>query len=332
MTTTTTHPRVPHRVATSIWTLAVPGAVALGTALWALSVRPRLPEPVAVHWGPQGADAAGSFVELVALPLALIVPVIALGMWALAFFLGHAALTRRLASAVSVWTAVMISGTTAVTVAVQLDVPEWTAARDMGTGAVLAALAATVLAALVAWLAPGDALQPTSKPLPEGSPRLELAESELASWSRPVQQAGLGWLTALILALCAVLGLSTRSWAMALVLGAALAIPLLGFTAWTVTVDRRGLTVTSRLGRPRLRVPLEEVESVETREVSPLGEFGGWGVRTSVVSGATGVVLRSGEGIEVHRTGGRRFVVTVDDAETGAALLATLAARSRPGP
>jgi len=58
-------------------------------------------------------------------------------------------------------------------------------------------------------------------------------------------------------------------------------------------------------------------------------EFGGWGVRTSVATGATGVVLRSGEAIEIHRTGGRRFLVTVDDAATGAALLATLAERDR---
>lgn len=54
-------------------------------------------------------------------------------------------------------------------------------------------------------------------------------------------------------------------------------------------------------------------------------------MRTSVVTGATGVVLRSGEAIEVQRTGGRRFVVTVDDAQTGAALLGTLVARSRAG-
>lgn len=82
----------------------------------------------------------------------------------------------RLAAAVSVWTAMMTSGTTAATVAVQLDVPEWTAAGHMGSGAVLAAVLATALAALVAWLSPGDAPQPTSAPLPADAPRLALGE------------------------------------------------------------------------------------------------------------------------------------------------------------
>jgi hypothetical protein len=47
------------------------------------------------------------------------------------------------------------------------------------------------------------------------------------------------------------------------------------------------------------------------------------------VGGGVGYVVRTGEGIEVERTSGRRFVVTVDDAATGAALLTTLADRAR---
>ena len=114
--------RVPHRLATSLWTLGAPALVVLGTALWAQSVRSRLPVPPAVHWGPEGPDASGSLGELVVLPLAIIVPAMAALMWALGFFLGHAALTRRITAAVSVWTAVMLSATTATAVAVQLDV------------------------------------------------------------------------------------------------------------------------------------------------------------------------------------------------------------------
>ena len=64
--------------------------------------------------------------------------------------------------------------------------------------------------------------------------------------------------------------------------------------------------------------------------VSPLAEFGGWGYRVGR-GGRVGVVLRTGEGLQVERSGGRSFVVTIDDAATGAALLNTLAARSRVG-
>ena len=61
-----------------------------------------------------------------------------------------------------------------------------------------------------------------------------------------------------------------------------------------------------------------------------MAEFGGWGYRVGR-GGRVGVVLRTGEALQVQRTGGRAFVVTVDDAATGAALLNTLAARSRVG-
>ncbi|MNY73206.1 hypothetical protein D3C86_2119390 [compost metagenome] len=57
-----------------------------------------------------------------------------------------------------------------------------------------------------------------------------------------------------------------------------------------------------------------------------MGEFGGWGLRLST-DRRFGVVLRSGEAIEVLRRSGKRFVVTVEDAATGAALLEALVER-----
>jgi hypothetical protein len=66
----------------------------------------------------------------------------------------------------------------------------------------------------------------------------------------------------------------------------------------------------------------------ETRQISPFGDFGGWGLRTAL-DGTVGVVVRGGSAIAVERTGGRRFVATVDDASTGAALLNTYAERAR---
>ena len=99
-----------------------------------------------------------------------------------------------------------------------------------------------------------------------------------------------------------------------------------GLSTWTVTVDQRGLVARALLPRPRVVVPLGEVEHAEVVHVSPVREFGGWGLRMGL-DGRVGVVLRGGEALEVARTGGRRVVVTVDDAATGAALLNTLAAR-----
>jgi hypothetical protein len=96
--------------------------------------------------------------------------------------------------------------------------------------------------------------------------------------------------------------------------------------AWRVRVDANGIVVRSLpLGRPRTRIPAREIASVKAVRVEPLAEFGGWGWRWSPVGGF-GVIARGGDAIQVERRDGRRFTVTVDDAETGAALLAAYAA------
>jgi hypothetical protein len=61
-------------------------------------------------------------------------------------------------------------------------------------------------------------------------------------------------------------------------------------------------------------------------EVSAFGEYGGWGVRFGR-SGNWGVITRAGSAIEVQRRSGANFVVTVDDAATGAGLPTSLASR-----
>jgi len=328
-TETTPRQRAPHRLATAVWTLAVPLVSAGVTAAQVLAWRDRLPEPVAVHWGPDGADGFGTVAELVVLPLGVIVPAFALGMWALGTFLGRAALTRRIAAATSVWNGVFVSGVTLTTAWVQLDLTDASRAGGLGAGIAASLVAASAIGFAAGQLTPGDRPQPASGPLPADAARLPLGENEQASWVSTVSQSGT-WLLALVAAASVVLvGWATDQWILTAVFAVILGLPVLAFTLWTVTVDHRGLTAASRLGWPRQHVPLDEVESAAAREVQPLKEFGGWGLRTSIADGGTGVVLRRGPGIEVRRTGARRFVVTVDDAETGAALLNTLAGRSR---
>jgi hypothetical protein len=101
--------------------------------------------------------------------------------------------------------------------------------------------------------------------------------------------------------------------------------------AFHVRVDDSGLHVESVLGIPRFHVPLGDIESAARVDVNPMGEFGGWGLRQST-GRRFGVVLRAGEAIEVLRRGGKRFVVTVDDAATGAALLEALVSRAAARP
>ena len=87
-----------------------------------------------------------------------------------------------------------------------------------------------------------------------------------------------------------------------------------------VVVDHRGLTVgTGLLGRPRWRLAPAEITEVTATDISP-AVYGGYGFR--LVPGATALILRGGPGLVVTRRSGRQFVVSVEDAETGAGVLA----------
>src|SRR5690625_1286166 len=124
-------------------------------------------------------------------------------------------------------------------------------------------------------------------------------------------------------------GMAADAWWLTALLLAPVPLMFL-FLSWRVRVDAAGLTAVSTLGRPRQHVPAAEVERAEVVEVDPFGEFGGVGLRIAPdIHGTVGVVLRKGEAILVHRSGGRRFAITVDDAAQGAALLNSYAERAR---
>ncbi len=326
-TTTSPTRTVPHRGATTVLALGVPAVLTAVTVLVALGWRDRLPDPVASHWGPDGVDGSSSLVGLL-LPLVGMNLAFALGLWAIGFFWGYAAMTRRFAVGVAVWTSTFVDGLLVAMLAAQLDVPAAAQARDLGGWLALAIAGALVVGALAAWASPGDARLAATGQVPDAAPRLPLPETEQASWVQHLRAGRPVWIGVAVVAFAAVMTLVTRSWWFGLALVATLLPLLVAVTEWTVSVDRRGLVARSRLPRPRVMVPLEEVEEAVVVHVNPLREFGGWGIRTGV-GGRVGVIMRGGEAIEVVRTGGRRVVVTVDDAATGAALLNTLAARTR---
>ena len=71
-------------------------------------------------------------------------------------------------------------------------------------------------------------------------------------------------------------------------------------------------------GIPVRRFPLGGMSSATTVDVDPAG-FGGKGWR--VLPDKTGLILRGGEAMAITFLEGRQFVITVDDASTGSALL-----------
>ncbi|MGW1108150.1 DUF1648 domain-containing protein [Streptomyces sp. NPDC002540] len=200
-----------------------------------------------------------------------------------------------------------------------VSLPMWQLAVALGV-----AVLAWGLGLAMAGLAPVPEPSATTVPAMDEA-RITLADGEVAGWARGI---GSWWLPLIALALVVggVVLPFVSGWAVAippLLLGVLMA----GFARPYVVVDRRGITVSGMLPWPRLRVPLDRIETVTSRHINPLTEYGGWGYR--IRPGRTGVVIRSGEGIVATLAGGRDFAVTVDDSATAVALLNTLIDRRR---
>ncbi len=320
---------LPHR--RRVWLLGVLVPALITAAAWLVVVRllPRLPDPVAVHWGPSGVDRTGSVAELL-VPMAVISGLSLIVMAAFSVLTGRQAITRRLTLGLAVGLATLFAGMTLASVAAQLDVASATAASSPDGRLVVAILAALALGTAAGALAGTDPALPATGAVADGAPTAALPEGQRAVWVRGV--AGLGATVTWVVVAAGVV-VSVALWLLAdtalpLVIALPLLVLVLTMTTWQVQVDARGLTARGTFGWPRIHVPAGEVERADVTSVRPFAEFGGWGLRTSV-GGKVGVVIRSGEAIAVERSGGRHLVVTVDDAASGAALLNTYAARAR---
>ena len=319
-------------VLVAVWVPVV--LVALGVAVQ-LVLLPQMPATIAVHW--DAAGEANGFAPAWTQPLLTVV--LGLGIPLLIALTslpglrrGDRGLTYRLLGA----TAAAIS--TLVTVALT-----WTFAMQAGLDSaadaptVWVALVASLVAAagvgVAAWfIQPADPA--TDASAPPATP-LALAANERAVWMRSTAMVP-GAAIAIVVAVLAIGVAAVVAWVAGA--DATLAWVLTGLTlvlllaaattlAFRVRVDGTGLHVDSVLGIPRFHVPLADVASAARVHVEPMGEFGGWGLRLGA-GHRFGVVLRRGDAIEVTRRSGKRFVVTVDDARTGAALLEALVQRS----
>lgn len=327
-----THPPAPpvslHRRSTTLLALLAP-LLLLGTsAAVGWSWKDSLPDPVATHWGSDGADGFSSLAGATIVPLT-VGAVVTVLLWALAWRLGHVPSTRRLANGMNTWLAVLLSTIVLGSLDAQRGLQDAADVGGIGGVVTLGLVVATAVGLAVARLTPAGVASPASGPVPVGARRLPLGVDERAVWFSRVHGGPGLTVGALGAAVVGVLAVSTTQWWMLLITAAVLAL-MVSMFSWTVRVDESGLTVRSSLGVPRTLVPLGEVVEARATTVRSFRDFGGWGWRTAL-DGRTGVVVRSGCALEVTRSTGGVFVVTVDDATTAAALINSLADRVRPG-
>lgn len=158
-------------------------------------------------------------------------------------------------------------------------------------------------------------------PLDGDVPFRPVGPGERVGWSRVIGPTWLTWVTAALLVV--EVGITVVFPAAAP--GAVIALVVTVLCArFEVTVDHRGLRVTTGLVRlPIKRIPLDRVERAEAQDVQA-GDWGGWGYR--VMPGRSALVLRSGPALVVTTADGRRFAATVDDPAVPAGLLNGLVA------
>jgi hypothetical protein len=311
--------------------VTLPALLAATASIIGMLLLPDLPQLLAAHWGVNGtvdrADSLGSFVALVG----ILVGTFTLGAAAVSFASlrqGTTTLFARTAVGLTTWFGVFISLSIFLSIWAQRGVTDpfavssGTVAAALGVGFAGAAVAAALAVLATPKLPQSLGLrgEPANVPLGEGERVYwaQTARSPRGIIALPIV-LGVG-----ITVLFAVLGIPV--WFIALV--ALVLIAVMTTLSWRVVVDQRGLTVTGLFGFPRFHVPQHDIVAAAVIEIVPLRDYGGWGIRTGR-AGNWGVVTRAGEAIEVQRRSGANFVVTVDDAATGAGLLTSLARRTQ---
>ncbi|KQQ68665.1 DUF1648 domain-containing protein [Microbacterium sp. Leaf320] len=333
------------RARTAFWWVGVivPLVLIALASIVVLAWLPDLPEPAAIHWGLDGADGFGPRWT----PLVLL---IGLGggtvlLFALIALFSHRlpqrgaaapipqpqwSATARLLGAASLGMAGMMSMLAIASTAAQRGLADAADAADI-TPWVAAFLLVMVGLGVAGWFLQPAVPISTESSTATATPLL-LTDHERAVWIKTVTVAPAGQVV-LGIGVFVVIAMSVLLLAQGIAAGwitAAVAAVLLVLVTTSLTFRVRasaaGLRVRSVVGWPRVEIPAAEIASTRAVQVDPFAEFGGWGYRFGV-DGRRGIVLRKGDAVEVTRTNGRVFLVTVDDAATAASVLAAAAQR-----
>ncbi|HXR43406.1 MAG TPA: hypothetical protein VN759_01280 [Pseudolysinimonas sp.] len=316
-----------NRVRLLLIVFVAPVAIGLIALALQLGWLPALPSPAVVHWSASGPDGTGPAWQLpvVTLAVAVLLPAVFTIIVVLGFPRDALPLAGKAAAVAPLFAVTVVSVAITTGVGIQRGIRSAAQAPEL-TPWIPLALAAGAVAAAVGWFVLPRARRPSDRAQP--SRPLDLAPGERAVWVGRAHPSPAGSLAlsigiALLTALAAFAVAATggRAWPVFAV-PIVIAALFVGFLHWRVRIDETGLRVRSVLGWPVIRVRPDRIRRVGTLDVTPMA-YGGWGLR-GVPGGTIGVITRSGEGLVVARVGRGDLVVTIDDAQTAAALLGSL--------
>jgi len=324
----------------AVWVISIAGLGLLASVGALLLAASHLPEPLASHFGLSGKPDDKLPLVAFAAVLAALVLVPAGLAWPRAPGTQPGSAAGRLA--LVGFSSTLSAALGLLTVWLNWERAVWTEAAHFEFWFLLPLLGlpmatAAVLGALGRRLWPGSVGDST-----RGPDALPLAPGERAYWSGVAHNR---WF------LLIVVGMFVQSAIFGLILPKAhaafssvlllqlLVLPVLELLSRIrVSIDERELTIHyGHLGWLRQRVPLARIARATAFELEPLSH-GGWGYRGSLkLRGRAAVVVRSGSALRLELRDGKQLCITVDDAETGAALLNGFVQRSaelpsHPGP
>ncbi len=290
-----------------------------------------LPDPIAIHFGPDGTpdgDGPRMFAWVLGLGLpALVASVVTATTW-----------SRRRPPAGLRWTAGLplgmvwgVGGIMLATLWPQRGLAD-AATTALSPVAILVAVVLGVVATIAGARVAGQADPPTSvRPAPSGSVRADLPDGATALWRGETPTgptvAGLG--VALVVA-GVVGGVLLAWWFTAILLAGALLV--LASMRFAVTIGPGGVRIAGLVaGWPRVDVPLDGIAAADTTSIRPV-EYGGWGIRMLPGRAITAVVTRSGPALRLVRTDDSTILVGLDDADEAAAVVNALLDRRAPTP
>lgn len=333
------------RARTAFWWVGVivPAALIVLAAVIVLAWLPDIPDPAAIHWGLDGADGfAPRWTPLVML-IGLGGGIVA--MFAIIVLFSHRlpprgsggplpqsqwSTTARLLGAAGLAMAGLMSMLAITTTGSQRGLSDANEAPDITLWVpVIVAIAASL--GVIGWFAQPKVSVASVASADPAAP-LPLADHERAVWMKTVNVARSGqvvlgisvFFTVAVSVLLLARGIAA-GWIVAGITVVLVIVVATGLS-FRVRASTAGLRVRSGAGWPRLEIAAADIASARAVQVDPFAEFGGWGYRIGT-DGRRGFVLRTGEALEITRTDGRVFVVTVDDASTAASVLASAASR-----
>jgi hypothetical protein len=285
-----------------------------------------LPEPLATHWSLRGAPN-GSLPRAVALALfvgTIVVP---------------AALSWRGASgpmgeqgprlvAMLAFVSTLVAQLSVLTVWANWDRPHWRFAARLSPASILTPLVVSFLIQMLVGKLARRANPASDPPLTSDAQSLPLTEGERVFWAAHAENRWTLLSTAIPL-LLAVAFAAKGAWVAAA--GNALMVPLFEhFARIRVTVSAQRVSIHyGHLGFVRQRIDLSRIRHASALDLIPMAH-GGWGYRGSLrLLGRAAIVIRRGSALQLELTNDRRLSITIDDAETAAALINGLVQRQR---